>query len=106
MLGDVCRNGACMTGGLEGSTCTTQGECQMFHGCSNNQCVKPPALGESCVGTGVCAEGYCSYDTDPTTPICAPKKPDLGTCAQNRQGLECESGYCNAGKCDQRPVCN
>ncbi len=106
LQGDVCKNGACMPGGLVGSTCATQGECQSFHACSNNQCAQAPGIGQSCLGVGVCTEGYCSFSGDPTMPMCAPKVPDLGTCMVDQGLVQCESRYCNAGKCDQKPVCN
>lgn len=96
-----------------------QGRCytddQLY--CAEGICARPPALGESCTSTGVCAEGYCSNgvcspagdagdscESDAAcvqglfcdATACAPKKPDGEACEYSN---ECQSESCDDGSC-------
>ncbi|NVB82869.1 MAG: hypothetical protein HOV81_31115 [Kofleriaceae bacterium] len=100
-LGDVCRNGACMPGGLTGAACASLGECQQLHQCLNNACALPSEIGGSCQGLGVCSTGYCFQGT------CVAKIMDNGACDVSLGSQQCESNYCDpGGKCMPKPVCN
>jgi hypothetical protein len=102
-LGDVCRSGACVPGGLTGASCATQNECQQLHQCTSNACALPSEIGGSCAGLGLCRSGYCQQPD----AVCVPKIADNGTCDPLQGQQQCESGYCDpAGTCQPKPVCD
>jgi hypothetical protein len=107
VLGDVCSNGMCTTGGLVGFACAATDGCQFQHQCASSVCALPPVLTESCANYPICTTGYC----DSVTLTCLALEPNGSPCAPVRGGVECQSNYCDSNtdpaspKCATAPVC-
>ena len=72
------------------SGCTDHWQCSTRF-CKSGICTNPLALGRSCVGGEICAEGLRCIGG-----VCAALQPDGAFC---QAGNECISGTCGGGEC-------
>jgi len=109
-LGEPCPNGQCRdegqhcklpaTGGtavctadgLVGTACGFSSDCSPYYRCDTTMtCAQLPAIGESCVNTGVCADSETVF-CDNATQRCTAKLSAGATCTSSQQ---CASNSCS-----------
>lgn len=91
----------CTQVGLPGDACSVTARCSSFYDCSPStmQCVRGPAVGETCATNSDCFD-YGTYCRGTT---CAPREP-VGTACTDDD--ECATDFCGPnGTCSARPTC-
>lgn len=93
--GLVCSSGVCEKGAAEGEACASSTACVKGLQClpispTKKGCTSPHVAGEACFSHNGCDSGLCVANAG---------SKDTGTCSACQTGDECDSGYCNEGKC-------
>jgi len=82
----------CTADGLPGADCGFNTDCSPYYRCDTTmKCAQLPALGESCSGTGACANSESVF-CDSGTVLCTARQPAGATCTSSQQ---CASNACS-----------
>lgn len=98
----ACREGARGDGCMQGGQCGDELACDK----TDRRCVDPAALGETCGIHLRCARGaQCTLVRGTAFGTCEKVRELKANGEACEPWWECQSGYCNAGRCDEAMIC-
>ncbi len=98
--GLACAGGLCLAEAELGESCSNVG-CRGGLLCDFDRlvCVEPPPAGQPCPSGECGSGGWCDFSVD--VPTCIATLAEASPCTGHRQ---CDSGFCPAGFCADRPA--